>query len=85
MTSFQNTTASHQSESSHMSGPAEATTGPWGRLGAAVADVLDIPRPRTVDELESLVNRLFSSHNFKYVHVALCWSDIPRSREPAQR
>eukprot|EP00035_Acanthoeca_spectabilis_P010399 m.184260 g.184260 ORF g.184260 m.184260 type:complete len:249 (-) comp15008_c0_seq3:249-995(-) len=41
-------------------------SGPWGHLGQAVADVFDIAAPRTTEELEALVNRLFTSQNFRF-------------------
>lgn len=46
-------------------------SGPWGHLGQAVADVFDIAAPRTTEELEALVNRLFTSQNFRCVRSAL--------------
>mmetsp|Transcript_3323 Transcript_3323/g.8186 ORF Transcript_3323/g.8186 Transcript_3323/m.8186 type:complete len:223 (-) Transcript_3323:2307-2975(-) len=43
-----------------------SATGPWSQLGAAVADIFDIPRPQNTRELEEIVNRLFTRTHFEF-------------------
>jgi hypothetical protein len=48
------------------SGSGSAGEAAWSLLGAAAADMFDIEPPRTTEELEGLVDRLFTSNRFHF-------------------